>query len=472
MPSPEPSPLVVRTPGAVFVATDELLAHLPQLAQLADQLESDAHRLAILSLEARPGPLRSALDESERRTFEAAGRARQLREGIIAAEMGYTAAERAATTLHDLASDWAAAMLARPFAMYALPWLAAGGLVSWQLAPGSAEHKGKAFEEWMLAHPELITSPEFSELVRRVVSGADDAVLGGLGLPPIVLAALGDHGLGLLGVGTSAGALATMGAASGTRALAETPVRVDRVGASTGTAPPTGAADRLDRVPGEKQVRIERYSAPGEDDRFIVYVAPTQTFSALAEREPWDLTSNIVGVAGMPAGSIRATEQAMADAGIRSDSQVVLVGYSQGGLVADAIAASGQWNVTGLETYGDPGGGIALPDGIRGVAVRHTDDLVVAMGGPQQPVDRVIVERRAYSEGAPIPADRPAPAHQKDSYAATARQVDDARSSAIRNELHHLDAFARDYSSRDGAQVTTFEYRAERISASSSADGR
>lgn len=472
MPSPEPSPLVVRTPGSVLVVTDELLAHLPRLARLADDLEHDAHRLAMVSLTLRPGGLRAAVDVCERRTFDAAERVRRLRAAVLAAEWAYTEAERAATTLTDLASDWAAAMFARPFAMYSLPWLLTAGAAAWQLAPASPEQKTRALEKFMLEHPELITSPEFSALVRRVVTGADDAVLGGAGVSPLVLAILGDHGLGLLGVGSSAAVITGLGALSGTRVLTETPVRVDRVGSTVGTAPPAGAADRLARVPDEKQIRIERYAVPGRADRFIVYVAPTQTFSPVADAEPWDLTSNIAGVGGIASGSIRATEQAMAAAGIAADSPVVLVGYSQGGLVADAIAGSGRWNVAGLETYGDPGGAIELPEGIRGIAVRHSDDFVVSTGGPQPPVDRVIVERRAYPEGASMPTDRLAPAHQKDAYAVTARQLDAARSTAIRDELRHLDAFARDYAERDGAQVTTFEFRAERVSAASSGDGR
>lgn len=471
MPSPDPSPLVVRSPGAVFVATDQLLAHLPRLSGLADRVEHDAHRLAMLSLTAPPGALRDALDRCERAAFDAADRARQLRAGVIAAEVGYTAAERAATTFRDVVSAWGVAVLAQFAGAMPLGWLAAGGALAGGVV-WSDDQKRAAIQRWILEHPEIVTSPQFSDLVRRVVMDADDAVLGNRGVPPALLHLLGEHGLGLLGVGTSAAALVGAGTLLGTGFLTETPVRADPIGSTTGTPPPTGAADRLSRVPDQRQVRIERYSAPGQDDRYIVYVAPTQTFSPMTETEPWDLTSNIAGVGGLAAGSIRATEQAMAEAGIRPDSQVMLVGYSQGGLVADAIAGSGRWNVTGLETYGDPGGSIALPEGIRGVAVRHTDDLVVATGGPQTPVDRVIVESRAYPEGATIPTDRPVPAHQRDMYAATAQRLDGAASAAIRDELHALERFARDYSEREGAEVTTLEYRAERVSGASSGGGR
>ena len=462
MPSPEPGPLVVHTSGSVLVATDALLAHLPLLTRIADDTEADGHRLALLALDAPPGPLRIALGRCERGAYATADSARRLHAALVAAEAGYATAERITTRFQDIASDWLAALVGRA-AVVALPPIMLGGWLGWQLLPGDDAGKKAAVQQWLLQHPELITSPEFSALVGRVVTGADDAVLGAVGLPQPLGLILGENGLGLLGVDTSAAVLVAAGTLSGGRLLHETPVRVERVAQTTSDAAPSGAAERLARVPDDRQVRIERYSAPGCDDRFVVYVAPTQTFSPLAEGEPWDLTSNIAGVGGLPAGSIRATELAMADAGITADSEVVLVGFSQGGLVADAIAGSGRWNTTGLETYGDPGGGIELPEGIHGVAVRHSDDFVVATGGPQQPTDRVIVERRAFPEGAPLPTDRPAPAHQRAAYVVTAGMLDDARSPQLRAELDALDSFTHDYARREGAEITTFSYRAERL---------
>ncbi len=463
MPSPEPSPLLVRAPGAYSVMTDELLAHLPVLARLADELEADGHRLAVLSLESPTWALREKLDGCERRASELADRVRRLRAAIGSAEVAYSAVERTVTSMQDAASDWMAGMLLRPAVPSLLPWFLVGAAAIWQLPEGTDAQKREALGRWLLEHPEVITNPEFVTLVRRLVTGADDLVLGN----PLLMAILGDHGFGLLGVGTSAAAISGLAALAGTGVLTETPVRADRLGVSSGGVPPAGAADRLRRVPGEKQVRIERYSAPGQPDRFVVYVAPTQTFSPIAVSEPWDFTSNVVGVAGLPSGSIRATEQAMADAGIRSDSPVVLVGYSQGGLVADVLAGSGHWNVSGLETYGDPGGGIAVPPGTRGFAARHTDDFIPATGGPQQTDERMILATRAYPDSETMPKGREVPAHQKDAYEATARAIDAARSDAVRDELRALNDFTGDYTGRDGFRMTTFEYRAERVSGSS-----
>jgi len=458
------SPLIVRSGGSVLVATDALLAHLPALAELADGVESDAHRLALISLDLPGGALRSALDRCEASGFALADELRGLRLAVATAEASYELAERTATWLQDAASDWGASVLARVGAQF-LPGAALSGFLAWKLAPGDDAEKKRALQKLMLDNPRLITSPGFSTLVRRVVSGTDDAVLGLAGAPPWLGVLLGEHGLGIMGVDTSAAALIVAGGASGTGYFTETPVRVERVSEQRTATAPAGAVEPLARVPDERQVRIERYLAPGEPPRYVVYVAPTQTFSPMADHEPWDLTSNVAGVAGLPAGSIRATELAMADAGITSADEVVFVGFSQGGLVADALAASGSWNTVGLETYGDPGGGIELPEGIRGVAVRHSDDFVVATGGPQGATDRTIVERRAYPEGSDIPTDKPAPAHQRRAYEETARLLDAARSPELRAELDALDAFTRDYPNREGAEITTLRYRAERAPA-------
>ncbi len=455
-------PLVVHAGSSLLVATDALLAHLGELGRLADAVERDAHQLALLSLALAPGALRTAVDACEASGFALAAEVRRLRLAVATAEGVYELGERTATWLQGVAAEWVATTFARALPAVA-PHVALAGSLAWALTPGTSEQKKRAIERYLLDHPELITSPEFATLVRHLVTSADDAALALVGAPPGLSSLLGENGLGLLGVGTSAAVIIAAGGAMGGRYLAETPVKIERVDEQRGGVAPVGAAGRLERVPDERQVRIERYEAPGEAPRYVVYVAPTQTFSPASDYEPWDLTSNVAGVAGIASGSIRATELAMTDAGIRPDDEVVLVGFSQGGLVADAVAASGRWNTVGLETYGDPGGGIELPEGIRGVAVRHSDDFVVATGGPQGPTDRTIVERRAYPGGVELPTDKPAPAHQKRAYAETARLLDEARSPALRRELDALDDFTREYAQREGATITTLRYSAERL---------
>ena len=152
----------------------------------------------------------------------------------------------------------------------------------------------------------------------------------------------------------------------------------------------------------------------------------------------------------------------MAEAGIRPGDDVQFMGYSQGGLVAARLAGSGTWNVVGLETFGAPTGSVELPADLPGIAVRHTDDLVPALGGPHPVSGQLQVEREAYPRGVPIPDDEPLPAHQRSAYQATAQAIDQATSAEVRAELARLDAVPQDYASRPGSTITTWTFHAER----------
>ena len=129
-------------------------------------------------------------------------------------------------------------------------------------------------------------------------------------------------------------------------------------------------------------------------------------------------------------------------------------------------------SAVGLETYGAPTGGIALPEGLNGMAIRNTDDVIPALAGPQTDHHLLQIERRAFPPGAPIPASEPAPAHQRDAYAATASIVDAAESIAVREQIAAMDAFTTEYAQRDGSSITVMTYHAERVVAEPPGRGR
>ena len=155
----------------------------------------------------------------------------------------------------------------------------------------------------------------------------------------------------------------------------------------------------------------------------------------------------------------------MRDAGIDPGDEVVVAGFSQGGLVATMLAGSGDWNVYGLETYGAPAGNIPLPDGIHGFAARHSDDLVPALAGP--PLDHSVmqIQREAYREGTEMPTALPAPGHQRSAYAYTASAIDAAESAAVRAEVGAIDAFTAEYLGLPGGQGTSMTFHATRLPA-------
>lgn len=459
--APDASPLVVRV-GSTMVATDALLAHADDLAVLAEEAHRDAEELRALALETT-GAVQQALDWSCQSMWHVSDSAFRLAGVIEIVRSAYTWAEMSARDLMGIANDWQAANLGL-WARAALPgfiltqpiraWL-------WHRLPGQGPVDPERLQEWLGANPQVYTNPEFVELVRRVVTGADDAALGFAGFSPLLLAVLGPRGLGILGVQPSAHAVMTGAALTGAPVLRETDVRIARAGEPETASAPVGAAGRFDRIPLDDHVRIELHGDPANPDSASVYIAPTKSFDPTAADEPWDLTSNIAAVAGMSAGSQRAVEMAMRNAGLTADTPVVIVGYSQGALIAERIAASGVWNVRAVETYGGPSGGTALDPAISGLAIRHTDDLVTALGGPHEPGERIAVERRAFPAGAAIPTADPLPGHQRTTYAETAALLDAARSPQVRAQLDAVDALTG--GGAQGDRVTVLTYRAERV---------
>jgi hypothetical protein len=292
--------------------------------------------------------------------------------------------------------------------------------------------------------------------VRLTVMSADDFGAGYLRLPPALALLVGDEGLGIVGLGTSA---ATVVALAGRfSALEETGVSVKLSAPALPAAAALSFAERAERIPtGAAQVRVDRYSSAGERDRFEVYIGGTRDLSVVPGKEPWDMTSNVTAIAGQDPASYRAVQQAMAAAGITPESPVVFSGYSQGGLVAAQLAASGDYNAHGLFTLGAPAGQVPVPASVPWLAVEHTDDLVPAVGGSWSTSDPVLVRREPFA-GTPVDTSVVFPAHQLDAYRQTAVLVDAAGEERVERTLGQLNA-----ASGAGSSVESTFYTATRF---------
>ncbi|MHA6669695.1 hypothetical protein ACX3O0_12580 [Homoserinimonas sp. A447] len=347
---------------------------------------------------------------------------------------------------------------------FAFPWLAflfgptlassaASGALAYAMMPGE---KRESLHRWLADQNEIVTTPGLVTLVRLGVMSADDFGGGVARVSPQLLALLGDEGLGLLGLTTSAGLLAAAVRPYG--ALAETPVRVNRVSTRAVDTPATTFEERARRIPqGDSQVRIDRFHTDGQPDRFEVYIGGTKDLSLVAGKEPWDMTSNVNALSMGDAGSYRAVEEAMRLAGIEADSPVQFAGHSQGGLVASALASSGDYNAQGLFTVGGVVSQRLVPEGVPWLAIEHTDDLVPALGGNRSAPDAVLVRRQAFADEA-VPSETVLPAHELTRYRQTAAMLDgsdDGRSGPILERLNNLGAGAE--------TVTTTRYLARRV---------
>ncbi|MGN8027408.1 hypothetical protein [Microbacterium sp. 22242] len=212
---------------------------------------------------------------------------------------------------------------------------------------------------------------------------------------------------------------------------------------------PASLTEAVSRVPYGRtpQVRVETYELSDGSKRFVAYVDGTRP--AGGDAEPWDMGSNIDHA---ESDSYKATVAALKDAGADATTPVDLVGYSQGGMVTDLIAQSGEFDVQGVFTVGSP---IEpeLSGDVLDVAVRHTDDVVAGLAGGGSAdgtgsPDSLVITRSAVPGHGIDPG---MPAHQLSAYQETVRQAEqsgDPRMGAIRAHFAVLDGAtgtSRDY---------------------------
>jgi hypothetical protein len=373
--------------------------------------------------------------------------AARLESLLHAALVTYEAVDAVVTTgWHDIQEQnaWGLGVVARIFAVPLFVNVAATVLVVQGITGLTPAQQAQRMGAYFRANPGLITNERFVALVRSIVSNLDGFAVGFAGLPPAVESVLGAGGVGALGLPSSAAGLAAAGSAFGL--FRETGVRVTKVMSQDGGSAPGGLSERLERIPnpaedvGGAQIRIDRYTLPGLPDHFDVYLAGTVTFDPKATTEPFDLTSDVAGVAQDSPGAARAVAEAMRAAGITSKSPVVFNGYSEGGLIATLLASSGHYNVKGLVTFGAPAGQVRIAAAIPVLTVRNTDDLVPATGGYDINPHAVIVERSAF-DGHNIPNDLAVPAHRLPAYRVTAALADQSKNESLTSLLTPLDRF-------------------------------
>ncbi|TXN29254.1 hypothetical protein [Lacisediminihabitans profunda] len=465
--------LIIGGGGSTAVATAELFSRARDLAMIGVRLHDCLAELSAVDRGVTAGMLRDA-----DAPLSAASAERDIRDAI--ATIGATrsrlehlgtalelSAERygeAEDALHRLGQQVAAGAgylfgLALPtIALVLLPAAVGflGGAASGYalLSAESRRALGAALPVWFRRNSRALSDPGVVEAVRLSVMSADDVGAGVLRIPPDLARLVGDEGLGLVGLGTSASV--ARGAAGRLGALRETGVTVERA-LPVVASPAVTFAERAARIPeGDAQVRIDRYRSAGEADRFEVYIGGTRDFSVVAGTEPWDMTSNVAGIAGQDAGSSRAVREAMAAAGVSAASPVVFTGYSQGGLVAAQIAASGDYNAGGLFTLGAPAAQVAVPTSVPWLAVEHTDDIVPALGGTWASADPVLARRELFA-GAPVDTSVAFPAHQLSAYRQTAALVDASGEARVERTLGALNSPER------GATVESTLYTATRV---------
>lgn len=355
--------------------------------------------------------------------------------------------------MEDMAVTWGRSLLV-PFVA---PAVAAFALISldpkvWPALEATAQRTLR----------NLGSSAATARLLRTFVSSVDDALTGAAGAPVPFLRDYDPRTSG----GVAGVALLIARGADTSGIFTPAPVDVKPIRPPGWTAPagapaaqpwaamgpPRSPSELMERMPGNApgapQIRIEHHVDENGEDVWIVWSGGTvEMLPVPGSTEPWDARSNLNAVAGAAAESVQATMEAMRQAGIPEGARVMHVGYSQGGIVAAAIGASGQYD-SSVVTFGAPVETIDLPEDVPALHVQHEEDPVPALSGERaEPVDGGRVARRSLYDGGPPPppadgVDEPVPAHLARNYLDTARLLDGSSDPGVRDALRPLDGLA------------------------------
>jgi alpha-beta hydrolase superfamily lysophospholipase len=323
-----------------------------------------------------------------------AGRLEQHGLALRAAVVRYATADRLTGDVREVrhwAEGAAAAML--------LPLVALAAVSPVGMAAGAfALHDGGAHRlgELLAEHPGL--TEEVAGAAPTFVGAATSLALGPLWLPA--------DGVFSATTGSS---LAPQSLEEAARLLALLYPRTDPAVFSRGTDPAPAARavphgvgdlveallhrDALARGDAQGEIDVRRVSWDGHTS-WVVDLPGTKDWQLDPRSRPHlnDLATNLTTMAGDPSPRVAGLTRALELAGVAAGEPVVLVGHSQGGLVAvraaEDYAASGRFTVTHVVTAGSPVARMAVPPGVQLLSLENRADLVPRLDGqpaPDQP---------------------------------------------------------------------------------------
>ncbi|MDF1605261.1 alpha/beta hydrolase [Nocardioides sp. YIM 152315] len=339
---------------------------------------------------------------------------------VRAALAGLTASDVAAEVAID-ALDWRLGLLAGLALRLAGPVALATGST---LPPEVRGRLGADVQRWLVTHPRE---------VQHLVNGG-----GGLltGLGPFVVP---DR--------RTATALLAAAYADGDPVATRRPdLRVPSAGRQ-----PDSVADLLDHLaqvaalspdpdsPANGTIEVQTLDPDSDRARHVVYLPGTDDLATL----PWaqdhdvrDLGSDLRSAAGESTAYQRGILHALADAGVRPDEPVLLVGHSLGGMEAAALASRDTGlAVTDVVTAGSPTAQVGdFPADVRVLSLEHHGDVVPLLDGADNP-DRTAQVTVTFESGHD---ETVADAHGYEPYRAGAAAVDASTDPAVADQVAGL----------------------------------
>ena len=381
-------------PQAVWLARDRML-------ESAAQLHGIAHGLAMLRSSFLDG------DRAEATAARLGSLAQQLgglAESLSRAMERYGEKEAAATRSAEEISGrllWCAGFAFGPLS---------GGLLSGTLLAANS-NGGQA-------------GSRFSGETAWLVDGADDLLAGSAHLPPVRAKAA-----------ESTKALRHAQAAARSLGLSAPELRFVALHSSPSVSvgAPASVAELAARIPqaGREQTRIERYEVDGEPV-WLVYIAGTRQNDGEAGSEPFDFEGDLQSVAGETSQAEQAVRGELARSGYHPGDAMILVGHSQGALIANRIAADPNFTVRQQVLLGAPLGATAPAD-VPTLNLQVAGDPVVGLGGFSESAPQMTT-----IVAPPPPGARGIERHVLESYVPVAARVDASSLGPVREHANVL----------------------------------
>lgn len=216
-------------------------------------------------------------------------------------------------------------------------------------------------------------------------------------------------------------------------------------------------------------VEIRKIRGPSGEEAWTVIIPGTEEMMNLTT---WDNPSNgLSNLMLMGFGSSEMTvvvASAMRQAGIKPNDPVLLVGHSQGGMIAASLAGNKEfkdlYNVQGIATAGSPlGSSLEIPKDIAVLAYEHQTDWIPKLDGADNPVhdnmatvtrDHIYAESRQDVKVAYSYSD----SHSLDAYIGTAELTEKRRTMEVTAWLDDMKLFL----SEESQVVDVKRFSAER----------
>ena len=133
------------------------------------------------------------------------------------------------------------------------------------------------------------------------------------------------------------------------------------------------------------RVRIERYETP-TGRTAVIYLPGTAEWNPVGSGKAFDLRSDVELASGKATtDSLDAVRHAIKQADLVPSEKLILVGYSQGGMIAAELTESGL-PVAGLVTIGSPIADAIIPKDVPVISLEHSNDVVPAISGKTNPI--------------------------------------------------------------------------------------